>query len=63
VAAAGEERKSQASGTVVDRDLVQGAFGCCHFQDADHDPVAVRWLDLMRLVRLAILEVRGRYNR
>ena len=26
---------------VLDRDLLPSAFGCCHFEDADHDPVAV----------------------
>jgi hypothetical protein len=48
---------------VLDRDLLPGAFGCCQFEDADHDAVAVRQLDSMRLVRVAMLEVRTRHNR
>jgi hypothetical protein len=48
---------------VLDRDLLPGAFGCCQVEYADHDAVAVRQIDSMRLVRVAMLEVRTRHNR
>jgi hypothetical protein len=56
-------RHSCADKRVLDRDLLPGAFGCCQLEDADHDAVAVRQLDSMRLVRVAMLEVRTRHNR
>ena len=35
-------RHSCANKGVLDRDLLPGAFGCCQFENSDHDAVAIR---------------------